>query len=180
MKPPKHSKEAIKAHPAPVREEFKTGKEYAEACKLVHEARIEFDKPELRPSERLAAIGIDAICEYVSSGDSLRSWALKNGFSQRTVLDWIEKDEVRSAHYARARDERAELVFESLDDIGDQAVTAESAVEVAGLRLKADNIKWKLARMNPKKYGDKLAVGGADDLPPVQITEIQRKIIDPK
>lgn len=43
-KPPKHSKAAEKAHPAPKRERFKTAKAYAEACRLVCEARIEFDK----------------------------------------------------------------------------------------------------------------------------------------
>ena len=42
--PPKHSKAAEKAHPAPKRESFKTAKAYAEACRLVCEARIEFDK----------------------------------------------------------------------------------------------------------------------------------------
>ena len=47
-------------------------------------------------------------------------------------------------------------MFEELDDVSEEAVKAETAVEVAGLRLKADNIKWKLARMNAKKYGDKL------------------------
>jgi len=43
-KPPKHSNAAEKAHPAPDRENFKVGKEYAEACRLVSEARTEFDK----------------------------------------------------------------------------------------------------------------------------------------
>lgn len=48
----KHSKAAIKAHPAPVRERFKTAKAYAEACRLVEEARVAFDvpKPEGRPT----------------------------------------------------------------------------------------------------------------------------------
>jgi hypothetical protein len=31
--------------------------------------------------------------------------------------------------------------------------------------------------MNAKKYGDKVAIGGADDLPPVQITEIITRIV---
>lgn len=44
MKPPKHSRAAIKSHPAPVRANFKTGNAYAEACRLVSEARMEFDK----------------------------------------------------------------------------------------------------------------------------------------
>ena len=109
----------------------------------------------LTPSERLNAMGIESICEYVANGASLRSWCLVNGFNQRTVLNWIEADEGRATHYACAKDDRADLAFEQLDDVSEQAVTAETAVEVAGLRLKSDNIKWKLARMNAKKYGDR-------------------------
>lgn len=125
-------------------------------------------KVEPTPTERLEQIGIEAICAYITENNSLRSWAIKNGFVQQTVINWIEADEKRSRHYARARDERADFVFESLDDVSDQAVKAETAVEVAGLRLKSDNIKWKLARMNAKKYGDKMQVGGAEDLPPIR------------
>lgn len=117
------------------------------------------------PSERLEAIGIESICEYVASGESLRSWCIKNKLNQRTVLDWIEADKDRSAHYTRAREEREEQVFESLDDVSDRATTAETNVEVAGLRLKSDNIKWKLARMNPKKYGDRQILSGDPDAP---------------
>lgn len=52
MPAPKHSKAAIRAHPAPVRADFKTAKEYAEACRLVSEARVAFDEPpELTPKQ---------------------------------------------------------------------------------------------------------------------------------
>jgi hypothetical protein len=44
-KPPKRSKAAIAAHPAPVRGKFSDGDEYSEACRLVSEARIAFDTP---------------------------------------------------------------------------------------------------------------------------------------
>lgn len=110
------------------------------------------------PSDRLNAIGIDVICECIASGESLRSWCIANGFNLRTTNDWIDADKTRATHYARARDDRADAVFEALDEVSEQAVTAGSAIEVAGLRLKADNIKWKLARMNAKKYGDRLNV----------------------
>jgi hypothetical protein len=113
-------------------------------------------KPAPTSRERLERIGIEEICRYVAENNSLRSWALKNGFVQQAVINWIEADKDRSALYARARDERADLVFESLDDVSNEAVSADTAVQVAGLRLKADNIKWKLARMSPKKYGDKI------------------------
>ena len=49
-----------------------------------------------------------------------------------------------------------------LDDVSEQAVNAETAVQVQGLRLKADNIKWTLGRMNPKKYGDRTEVAITD------------------
>jgi hypothetical protein len=45
MSAPKHSKSAIKAHPAPDRDDYRpNGDEYAEACRLVNEARTAFDK----------------------------------------------------------------------------------------------------------------------------------------
>lgn len=53
MPAPKHSKAAIKAHPAPVRADYQDGKDYAEACRLVSEARDAFDsaKPKGRPTK---------------------------------------------------------------------------------------------------------------------------------
>lgn len=108
---------------------------------------------------------MDRVCEHVANGDSLRSFCAAEGLAYRTVLDWIERDETRTAHYARARESRADLVFDALDDVSEAAVTAENAVQVAGLRLKADNIKWKLARMAPKKYGEKLELAGDPQAP---------------
>jgi len=76
------------------------------------------------------------------------------------------EDQQFGEQYARAREAGAELIFDDLDEVSEQAATAENAVEVAGLRLKADNIKWKLARMAPKRFGDKqsLDVNGKLDV----------------
>jgi hypothetical protein len=71
-------------------------------------------------------------------------------------------------HYARARERLLDLKAEELEDIGERAARADTAVEVAGLRLLSDNRKWLLSKLLPKRYGDKLAVGGADDLPPIK------------
>jgi len=119
---------------------------------------IKSDEPQQTPSERLSAIGIDAICAEIAGGLSLRAWSVKHGFETSTVHRWIDSDDERAQQYARAREDREESIFESLGDIGDKAASAESAVEVAGLRLKSDNTKWMLARMSPKKYGEKLDV----------------------
>ena len=85
------------------------------------------------------------------------------------VMRWLG-DEANAnfrEQYARAFILRADAKFEELDDVSEEAVCADSAVKVQGLRLKADNIKWQLARMNAKKYGDKIeqTVQGQDGGP---------------
>jgi len=43
MQPPDHSPAAIAKHPAPVREMYFTGTDYAAACMRTHDKRIAFD-----------------------------------------------------------------------------------------------------------------------------------------
>lgn len=90
----------------------------------------------------------------ISSGSSMREVCSKHGVALTTFFDWVSSEEW-AEHYARAREARADIKFEELEDVSEQAVMAGNAVEVAGLRLKADNIKWMLGKMAPKRYGDK-------------------------
>lgn len=105
----------------------------------------------------------DLICERLAGGESLRSVCRDPDLpSIAEVMRWLG-DEANThfrEQYARAFQLRADAKFEELDDVSDEAVNAETAVQVQGLRLKADNIKWQLARMNAKKYGDKMELGG--------------------
>jgi hypothetical protein len=120
------------------------------------------------------------IIRRMCEGESLRSVCRTEGYpAPSTVILWTNNDPAFAEQYARARDERADVYFDRIDDVSDAAASAETAVEVAGLRLKADNIKWQLARMAPKKYGDKLELGGGLDINN-RIERITRKIVDPK
>jgi hypothetical protein len=120
------------------------------------------------------------IIRRMCEGESLRSVCRTEGYpAPSTVILWTNNDPAFAEQYARARDERADVYFDRIDDVSDSAASAETAVEVAGLRLKADNIKWQLARMAPKKYGDKLELGGGLDINN-RIERITRKIVDPK
>lgn len=120
------------------------------------------------------------IIRRMCEGESLRSVCRSVGMpAPSTVILWVNTDSAFAEQYARAREERADVYFDRLDDVSDDAVTAETAVQVAGLRLKADNIKWQLAKMAPKKYGDKLELGGGLELHN-KIERITRKIIDTK
>jgi hypothetical protein len=98
----------------------------------------------------------DAICAALSSGDSLRTAAAEQGIKHPTFLLWCNDRPDLADQYARAMRVRADLKFEDLDEVSNEAVAADTAIKVAGLRLKADNIKWQLGKMNPKKYGDKI------------------------
>ena len=99
-----------------------------------------------------------AIIEWLSAGNSLRSYCEESKLAIGSVMRWLKEDQVFSEQYAHAREMGAEVIFDDLDDVSFRAATAENAVQVAGLRLMADNIKWKLARMAPKKFGDKQAL----------------------
>lgn len=112
------------------------------------------------PAKRVAVPKVDKdalirkMLAEISSGSSMREVCGKHGVALTTFFDWVSSEEW-AEHYARAREARADVKFEELEDVSEQAVTAENAVEVAGLRLKADNIKWMLGKMAPKRYGDK-------------------------
>jgi len=100
------------------------------------------------------------ICALVASGLSLAKICSDEeiGVGYSTVFTWLRDDAEFQEHYARAREDRADVMFDELDDVSEAAQNAATAVEVAGLRLKADNIKWKLARLNAKKYGDRTQI----------------------
>lgn len=98
-----------------------------------------------------------AILDWLLTGESLRAYCRQDGApSIFTVLRWISDDKDFEQQYTRAREMAQEVAADALEDIGEEAVRAETAVEVAGLRLKADIVKWKMARMAPKRYGDKV------------------------
>lgn len=73
----------------------------------------------------------------------------------------LKSDEAFANQYARATDLRAEHEFDHMFEI------ADGKGDPVRDRLRIDTRKWALARMNPRKYGDKVQVGGAEDLPPV-------------
>lgn len=56
-----------------------------------------------------------------------------------------------------------EVVFE-----GETRRLDLSATAIARNRLRVDSRKWVASKLLPKVYGDKLALGGAADLPPIQ------------
>ena len=125
--------------------------------------------------DKLSAFGIDRVCEMTADTIAARVIAVEIGVSWATLTAWIDADQARSEQYAHARAAQADKFADDILSIADELtieasykgedVTLDvSSSAVARNRLRVDARKWLASKMAPKKYGDKLALGGADDL----------------
>ena len=116
-----------------------------------------------RPTKYSGKIA-DKICAEIAIGRSLRSICEDDDMPDlTTVYEWLRVQDGFSQQYAVATDERTETQQEMLIEMGDKAIEhAEEAdpkaanAVVSAYKLKADNLKWSMSKMKPKKYGDKL------------------------
>lgn len=119
-------------------------------------------------------------------GRSLRSICRDDEGMPRvgSVMRWLANPEYATfrEQYACAREAQADMLAEEIVDISNETVMGEEtttkpdgSVEVrAGdmlghRKLQIDARKWYASKLAPKKYGDKLGIGGSDDLPPIQL-----------
>jgi len=135
-----------------------------------------------RPSDYLPEVAAD-ICSLLAEGESLRKVCERPGMPNKaTVFRWLAQHEEFRDQYAKATETRADAIFEGMFDIAD-SVTEEAAA-VAKARLRIDTRKWALARMNPKKYGDKVSQEidhkSSDGTMTPQPTIIQLLPVEPK
>lgn len=108
-----------------------------------------------RPSDYLPEVAAD-ICSLLADGESLRKVCERPGMPNKaTVFRWLAQHDEFRDQYAKATETRADAIFEEMFDIADNV--AEEAAAVGKARLRIDTRKWALARMNPKKYGDKVS-----------------------
>ncbi len=113
---------------------------------------------------------INDLCSYVVSGGHLPGYCKERGIAYTTIRDWISANQDRSAMYARAREDRSDLLADEIVSISDEAqVEAQYDGENVTLRLDAAAIqrnrlrvearKWVAAKLKPRTYGDKVEVG---------------------
>jgi hypothetical protein len=95
------------------------------------------------------------ICDKVASGMKLVDVLKAHGLPTRsTFYLWMREHDGVSDMYARAREERAELIADEIIDIADNEPDPNKA------RVRVDARKWAAAKLNPKQYGDRLHVDG--------------------
>lgn len=142
-----------------------------------------------RPSSFTQEIA-DEICERLSAGEPLRVICRDDHMpSWRTVYDWMDaRPEVSTAIAgARARgfDAIAEECLEIADETafdtkeGAQGALVANSEWISRSKLRVETRLKLLAKWDPKRYGDKVALTGADG-GAVQFERIERRIVDPK
>jgi hypothetical protein len=138
---------------------------------------------------------LDKVLERIANGESVKAiCADKDMPGEKTIYSHLEKDEAFQQRYARAReaqmDHYAEEIIEISDDSSRDYVEKQNsdgskyqafdAEHVQRSRLRVDSRKWLMSKLAPKKYGDKVQVGGDPGNPIRQITRIERVIVDPR
>jgi len=110
-------------------------------------------------------MGIDEYCERIIAGESMTSIAKSLNASLSGVVKWIASDSDRSA---RAREARVTSA-KTWDEKASQGVEdACDAFELAKAKELAYHYRWRSSKIAPRDYGDKIAIGGAEDLPAIK------------
>lgn len=116
---------------------------------------------------------IQDVLSLVAAGDSLRTAAEKCGMSVQSALRGIESAGL-AEQYARAREERADVLAEQMIEIADVG-----SGDAQRDRLRLDARKWFASKLYPRKYGDKIdATLTGEGGGPVKLTVIERVIVD--
>lgn len=130
-----------------------------------------------RPTDYSADLAAE-ICNRIAEGQSLRTVCADELMpGKTTVFRWLAADPEFRDQYARAREAQADVLAEEILEIADtpeEGIRHEEGVGPQGpidktvtedmlghRRLKVDARKWLMAKLAPKKYGDKLELGGS-------------------
>jgi hypothetical protein len=119
---------------------------------------------------------IDEILARVTKGESIVKICGKDrdDFTPSTAAwyKWLDGDKDLVDRYARACEARAEYLFEQILDISDDGTNDMIGTEdgerinsdhIQRSKLRVDSRKWMLARLQPKKYGDRIEQNHTSD-----------------
>lgn len=112
----------------------------------------------------------DRIVEGIAQGDSLVT-ILKSDEklpSYPTVMRWLRERPEFQALYARAREDQADHDADKIREVVDQVIAG--TLDPNAARVAMDGLKWNAGKRKPKVYGEKLAIGGDADAPPIKTT----------
>lgn len=133
--------------------------------------------------EQKEKIFIEIITDISENGSSLFA-ALKSRMSSQTFYAYIDQDVERSKRYTRATELRAERMAEDMlnisDSVEDDLITLPDGREVVNNnvvnrdKLRVETRKWLMAKLYPKKFGDKISTEHSGEITTVTMTPEQR------
>lgn len=94
------------------------------------------------------------VCDYISIGHSVLSACEETGISHETFYREMRKNPDLCEYYARAREGRADVRFESIEQLKDDLRNGK--VDANAARVLLDAIKWQAGKEKAKVYGDKI------------------------
>lgn len=135
------------------------------------------------------------ICGRLADGQSLRTICRDEHMPDAsTVFRWLKSNDDFRQQYAHARELQAEAFAEDILEIADDGAndwmerTGKDGESVGWMlngehvqrsRLRIDARKWLASKLAPKKYGDKVEVGGPGEGGAI-VHEVRRVIVDPR
>jgi len=123
-----------------------------------------------RPIKPVCQETAQSIVNWVSNGDTLASWCDANGVPMRTVHDWLVKDKVFAAAYARAREDMGDVIAARMRQLA--AEPSNHPDDVQHRRLMLDTDKWLLARWYPNRYGDRVGLEHSGGISVTVVTNV--------
>ena len=130
-----------------------------------------------------------AICARIAEGEPLRVICREEGMpSKSQVYNWLDPENEAFVpefvgRFARARKQGFDAIAEGTleiadDDSRDWEPIKDQDGNIMGIRVDGEHVTRSrlrietrlklLAKWDSGRYGDKLAIGGASDLPPIQ------------
>ncbi|MEW6705015.1 MAG: hypothetical protein AB1430_09210 [Pseudomonadota bacterium] len=107
------------------------------------------------------------IAERIALGESLKKVTADPWMpSLRTVFTWCMDRPEFDRLLAHARLCKADVIFDQVLDVADEPVA--DATQAARQKTRVHARMWVAARLNPAKYAERVAVGGAPEFPSLQ------------
>ena len=137
------------------------------------------------PTKYTPAIA-DEICARLAQGEALKAICRdKHMPTEAKVRQWAINDRCGfRKRYAEAREAGYETMAEEIIEISDANYTGPDGLVDNGAiqqaRLRSDNRKWLLAKMMPKKFGDRVTAEVVGDANAPVLTRIELVAVAPR
>lgn len=93
------------------------------------------------------------IIKLIAEGESMRKACSAEKVAPSTFCGWVTQDAELAEQYARARDVRAEVRADQIDEIAEKVEMGLIAPDVG--RVVIDARKWAASKLAPKRYSEK-------------------------